>query len=119
MAACIRQLEGWGVTRQQAGGELPVRGVYGVPEQWPHIRALYQWAGFAHTAHTEIVYLARVDDLPRPAEIPVEGLSVRRTAGMNGTRLSAMLAEDVIGYIEVENIRRGSTRGRGTAGGLT
>ena len=23
MAACIRQLEGWGVTRQQAGGELP------------------------------------------------------------------------------------------------
>src|ERR1022692_498541 len=29
MAACIRQLEDWGVTRQHAGGELPVRGVYG------------------------------------------------------------------------------------------
>jgi GNAT superfamily N-acetyltransferase len=95
------------VTRQQAGGELPVRGVYGVPEQWPHIRALYQRAGFAHTGHIEIVYLARVDDLPRRAEIPVEGLSVRRTAGMNGTRLSAMLGEDVIGYIEVETFDEG------------
>jgi GNAT superfamily N-acetyltransferase len=95
------------VTRQHAGGELPVPGVYGVPEQWPHIRAIYQRAGFAHTGHTEVVYLARVDDLPRPAEIPVEGLSVRRTAGMNGTRLSATLGEDVIGYIEVETFDEG------------
>ena len=102
MAACIGQLEEWGVTRQQAGGELPVRGVYGVPEQWPHIRALYQRAGFAHAGHTEIVYLARVDDLRRPTAVPVEGLTVRRSAGMNGTRLSAILGEDVIGYIEVE-----------------
>ena len=47
MTACIRQLERWGVTRQHAGGELPVRGVYGVPEAWPHIRALYERAGFA------------------------------------------------------------------------
>ena len=81
MAACIRQLEDWGVARQQAGGELPARGVYGVPQQWPHIRAIYQGAGFAHTGHTEIVYLARVDDLPRPAAVPVEGLAVRRSAG--------------------------------------
>ena len=102
MAACLRQLAQWRVTRQRAGGELPVRGVYGVPEQWPHIRALYRRAGFAHTGHTEIVYLASVDDLPRPAAVPVEGLSVRRTAGMNGTRLSAVLGEDVAGYIEVE-----------------
>jgi GNAT superfamily N-acetyltransferase len=102
MAACIRRLDDWGVTRQQAGGELPVRGVYGVPAQWPHVSALYQRAGFAHTGHTEIVYLARTDDLPRPAAAPVDGLSVRRTAGLNGTRLSAVLAEDVIGYVEVE-----------------
>jgi GNAT superfamily N-acetyltransferase len=107
MAACIRQLEDWGVTRQHAGGELLVRGVYGVPEQWPHIRALYQRAGFAHNGHTEIVYLARVDDLPRPAAVPIEGLAVRRTAGMNGTRLSAILGEDVIGYIEVETFEAG------------
>ena len=86
MAACIRQLEQWGVTRQHAGGELPVRGVYGVPEQWPHISAIYQRAGFAHTGHTEIIYLARVEDLPRLAEVPIDGLAVRRAVGLNGTR---------------------------------
>jgi hypothetical protein len=36
--ACICQLEEWGVARQDAGGDLPSRGVFGVPEQWPHIR---------------------------------------------------------------------------------
>ena len=107
MAACVRQLEQWGVTRQHAGGELPVRGVYGVPEQWPHISAIYQRAGFAHAGHTEIIYLARVEDLRRPAEVPIDGLSVRRTVGMNGTRLSAVLGEDVIGYIEVEIFEEG------------
>ncbi len=107
MAACVGRLEEWGVKHQRAGGELPVRGVYGVPEQWPHVRALYQRAGFAHTGHTEIVYLARVGELPRPAAVPVEGLSVRRTAGMNGTRFSAVLGEDVTGYIEVEIFEAG------------
>jgi hypothetical protein len=43
--ACIRQLEEWGVARQDAGGDLPSRGVFGVPEQWPHIRELYRRAG--------------------------------------------------------------------------
>src|SRR5450432_4097672 len=81
-AACIHQLEQWRVTRQHAGGELPVRGVYGVPEQWPHISAIYRLAGFAHTGHTEIVYLARVEDLPRLAGVPVGGLSLRRAVGV-------------------------------------
>ena len=39
-------------------------GVYGVPDQWPHVAVLYQRAGFTHTGHTEIVYLAQVQDLP-------------------------------------------------------
>jgi GNAT superfamily N-acetyltransferase len=107
ITACIRQLEDWGVSSQDAGGELSVPGVYGVPEQWPHIRALYQRAGFAHTGHTEVVYLARVEDLPGPAEPPIAGLSVRRSVGINGTRLSAVLAEKVIGYIEVETLDQG------------
>jgi GNAT superfamily N-acetyltransferase len=104
MPACIRQLEQWGVRRQEAGGELPVPGVYGVPEQWPHISARYEKAGFVHTGHTEVVYLARVADLARPKEPPVAGLAVRRSVGMNGCRLSAVLGEDVIGYIEVETL---------------
>ena len=112
MAGCIGQLDAWDVTRQQAGGELPVRGVYGVPEQWSHIRAIYQRAGFAHTGHTEIVYLAAVEHLPSPAAVPVAGLSVRRSVGMNGTRLSAVLGEDVIGYIEVETFDEGERLSR-------
>jgi GNAT superfamily N-acetyltransferase len=107
MAACISQLERWHVARQEANGELPVRGVYGVPEQWPHVRALYERAGFAHTGHTEIVYLAQVRDLVRAGEAPVTGLSIRRSVGMNGTRLSAVLAGDVIGYVEVETFDEG------------
>jgi hypothetical protein len=102
IAACLRQLEEWGVTSQDAGGDLPVRGVYGVPEQWPHIRALYRRAGFAPAGSTEAVYLAQVDDLPRRGAQPVAGLAARRSVGMNGTRLSAVLGEQAVGYIEVE-----------------
>jgi GNAT superfamily N-acetyltransferase len=111
MAACIRQLGDWGVRRQDAGGELPVRGVYGVPEQWPHIRTMYQQAGFVHTGHTEIVYLARVADLPRPAA-PIARLAIRRSVGMNGVRLSAVLGDEVIGFIEVETLDEGERLSR-------
>jgi len=102
IAACITQLERWSVASQSAGGELPVPGVYGVPEQWPHVAALYEQAGFVHDGHTELVYLARTADLPRLARPPVAGLEPRRTVGLNGTRLSAILDGEVIGYIEVE-----------------
>ena len=115
MTACLAQFADWGVSRQHAGGELPVHGVYGVPEQWPHIRALYQEAGFAHTGHTEIVYLARTGDLPRPDRPPLAGLSVRRSVGTNGCRLSAVLGQEVIGCIEVETFDEGERLAR-TAG---
>ena len=115
MSSCLDQFRDWGVSRQHAGGELPVHGVYGVPEQWPHIRALYQQAGFTHTGHTEIVYLARVQDLPGLASPPLAGLSARRSVGINGCRLSAVLGQDVIGYIEVETFDEGERLTR-TAG---
>jgi ribosomal protein S18 acetylase RimI-like enzyme len=102
MAACLDQLRRWQVTRWSADGALPAPGVYGLPEQWPHLRALYERAGFVHDGHTEIVLLARVDELPRPSEPPVAGLEVRRTVGINGTRLSGSLGEKLVGYIEVD-----------------
>jgi GNAT superfamily N-acetyltransferase len=107
IAACLGQLDHWQVSRQTAGGDLPAPGVYGVPEQWPHISTLYTGAGFAHTGHTEIVYLARVADLPRPASPPIEGMSVARAVGINGTRLSAVLDGAVIGYVEMETMDAG------------
>jgi ribosomal protein S18 acetylase RimI-like enzyme len=101
IAACIARLDAWGVERQYADGALPVPGVYGVPEQWPHIRAAYARVGFV-PARTEIVYVATVDELPRPAEPPVKGLSLRRSLGINGNRLSALLSDNVVGYIEID-----------------
>jgi GNAT superfamily N-acetyltransferase len=102
IAACIDQLDRWGVAAQGAAGDLPVPGVYGIPEQWPHVSDLYERAGFVHTGHTEVVYLARVEDLPVATRPPIARLSVQRSVGINGCRLSAVLDEQVIGYIEVE-----------------
>ncbi len=112
MGACLRLLDSWGVASQHAGGELPVHGVYGVPEQWPHVRALYERAGFRHVGHTELVYLARVDDLPAPARPPIDGVAAQRSVGINGCRLSAVLADQVIGFIEVETFDDGERLAR-------
>ena len=103
IAACLAQLRRWGVAHWYADGALPAPGVYGVPEQWPHVRVLYRRAGFVHEGHTEVVLLAQVDELSRTrSEPPVDGLTVRRAVGVNGTRLSACLGSEPLGYIEVD-----------------
>lgn len=112
IAACIAQLDRWNVTSQGAGGELPVPGVYGVPEQWPHVSALFEQAGFTHSGHTELVYLARVPDLHRLASPPLAGLGLQRAVGLNGTRLSAILDGRAIGYIEIEILAGGERLAR-------
>jgi GNAT superfamily N-acetyltransferase len=113
IAACIAQFGRWEVAGQNAEGDLPVPcGVYGVPEQWPHIAALYERAGFVHTGHIEVVYLARVNDLPHPGKPAVAGLALRRSLGINGTRLSAVLGEEAIGYIEVDPLEQGERLSR-------
>jgi len=86
--------------------------VYGVPEQWQHIAALYRRAGFTHTGHTEVVYLAQVQDLPAPGRAPLDGLAVRRSVGINGCRLSAVLGGEAIGYIETEILDTGERQAR-------
>lgn len=116
IAACVAQFGRWGVARECAEGDLPVPcGVYGVPEQWPHVAALYERSGFRQAGHSEIVYIARVASLPRSAAPPLEGLTVRRSVGLSGTRLSALRDGEVAGYIEVEIREKGermSHRGR-------
>ena len=110
MDACLDQLRSWKVDHWHADGALPAPGVYGLPEQWPHIRALYERAGFVHQertgsehdGQTEIVLLARVDELPRPTEPPIGGLRLGRALGVNGTRLYGSLDDKPVGYIEVD-----------------
>jgi hypothetical protein len=48
MASCLEHLDGWDVSNQYADGTLPVPGLYGLPEQWPHVSAAYRRAGFVH-----------------------------------------------------------------------
>jgi ribosomal protein S18 acetylase RimI-like enzyme len=107
IGACISRLEAWAVSRQYADGALPAPGVYGVPEQWPHVRSVFERAGFVRKGQIEIVYLAEVDRLPRPQAL--EGLAVRRSVGINGTRLSAVSDAEVLGYVEVD-MREGTGR---------
>jgi ribosomal protein S18 acetylase RimI-like enzyme len=102
MDASLERLRAWGGDHWHADGALPAPGLYGVPEQWPHVRALYERAGFVHDGHVEIVLLARVDELPGPAAPPLDGLALDRSVGECGTRLSARLGEECVGFIEVE-----------------
>ena len=67
-----RAFERWGVARQYADGTLPAPGVYGVPDQWPHVRAMYERGRVRSRGHVEIVYIAEVEGL-FGAEAPVEG----------------------------------------------
>ena len=98
--ACHAQFQRWGVTRRLADGMLPAPAVYGVPDQWPHVRAIYERVGFRHDGRTEVIHLARVGDLRRPAT--PAGLTARRTLGVNGTRIQAVLDGAAVGYIEVD-----------------
>src|SRR6266487_586344 len=51
-------------------------------------------------------------DLPSPGRPPLDGLAVSRSVGINGCRLSAVLGEEVIGYIETEILDRGERLSR-------
>lgn len=77
---------------------LPTPGVYGVPEQWPHVADLLGRVGFVRGDRTELVYLADVDRLPSPAP----GLEVVRTFGVAGTRFTARHDGVDVGRIEVD-----------------
>ena len=108
MAACLEQFRRWRVIQIHADGDLPVPGVYGVPEQWPHIAGLYLDNGFAAApGAVEIVHLADLADVPAPGEAPLPGLRLRRRVGINGTRLSADLEGASVGFIEVDALENG------------
>lgn len=99
---CLAQLDRWRPRVAFADGTLPAPGVYGVPEQWPHIRDLYLGCGFVADGHAEVVYLAQTAVLLEERGTPGLSLTVRRSLGINGTRLSAIHDGEVVGYVEVD-----------------
>lgn len=90
-----------GAVRIGADGSLPAPGVYGIPDQWPHVAGLLREAGFVPGSVRETVLLADVADLAR-VDPPAAGVELRRSLGVAGTRLAAHLSGAPIGYIEVD-----------------
>ena len=107
-ALCERSLDQliqWGVRIQYADGSLPAPGVYGVPDCWPHVRRLYERAGFDPTSgQREIILVGRLDHVQPPGDTPIEGMSLRReVSGTMGVAFHAILGDEVVGSYEVDD----------------
>jgi ribosomal protein S18 acetylase RimI-like enzyme len=85
-----------------ADGSLPVPAVYGIPQQWPHVRAALEQAGFTAHGPVEVVLVADVADLPRPGPAPLDGLRIDTVLGRHAPRLNAVLDGRVVGFCEVQ-----------------
>jgi GNAT superfamily N-acetyltransferase len=100
MRACLARFARWNARVRYADGALPAPLVYGLPRNWPHIRALYERAGFRHTGDTEVILIARVADLP--AAGPRPGVTAERTPGECGTRFTARAGGKTLGFVEID-----------------
>ncbi|MGW3287909.1 N-acetyltransferase family protein [Streptomyces sp. NPDC001002] len=114
MTACLAQLARWDVRVRYADGSVPAPAVYGLPRNWPHIRAVYERAGFRHVGDTEVVLIARVADLP--VSPPETGTTYERTLGECGTRITAYADDRALGFIEVDTILARAERHARVAG---
>ena len=108
LQAVVAQLDAWRVRRAYADGSLPVPSVYGVPDAWPHVAALYARAGFT-PGREETILVGPVADLPPRTP---NAWSVARQLGTNGVRFAAMLEGQRLGYLEVDTTDDGSRFGR-------
>jgi GNAT superfamily N-acetyltransferase len=110
---CIDQLREWGVGRIYADGALPAPAIYGVPDAWPHVRRIYESHGFVQEGHTEIILVADVDDLPSTVPSVETNLTLTRTLGINGVRLTASSGGDEVGFVELDtDLTRGAALSR-------
>jgi GNAT superfamily N-acetyltransferase len=104
LEAAVVQLTSWRAIRWYADGSLPVTGAYGVPDVWPHIRALYHRAGFS-PGREEVVLACAVADLPPRTP---QTWTITRRLGINGVRFSAERNGDRLGYLEIDTAHDGS-----------
>ncbi|MGK5693864.1 N-acetyltransferase [Streptomyces sp. URMC 128] len=100
MRACLAQFARWNARVRYADGALPAPLVYGLPRNWPHIRAVYARAGFQHAGDTEVILIARVADLPEPGPRP--DVTIERTLGECGTRFTARAGTRALGFVEID-----------------
>jgi GNAT superfamily N-acetyltransferase len=107
--AAVAVLRRWQVAKITADGTLPAPGVYGLPEQWPHVREVLERVGFVRGDRTEVVLLADVASLPRSSGHTV-GLDLVRTLGVSGTRFTARRDGVEVGFIEINTGISGAGR---------
>jgi GNAT superfamily N-acetyltransferase len=112
--ACTDTLDGWGVSRQWADGGLPTPATYGIPDAWPHVRAVIENAGFSDAhGRTETLLAGGLDRVPDPGAPPIAGLIVRREIDNLSVRFTAVLDDQVVGYVNVQDdLTRGGTVSR-------
>lgn len=110
--AALATMRRWGVHRVRVDGTLPGPGVYGLPEQWPHVRALVEQLGFVRGERHELVLFGAVEGLR--ASMDRSRFRVDRTLGVSGTRLTARVGDVSVGYIEVDSNIAGIGRVSGT-----
>jgi GNAT superfamily N-acetyltransferase len=109
--AALAHLARWGVRVCYGDGALPVPGVYGVSDSWPHVQLLYEEAGFDATdGQVEIVYGGPLDGIPALGDPPIEGMSLHRELGPIATAFNAVLDGRIVGTYEVDtDLTRGGT----------
>ena len=110
--AALAQLGAWNVRIQYADGLLPTTATYGVPDSWPHVRRLYEEAGFdAADGQVEVQFAGPVEGAPAPADPPLPGLTLQRALGPSGAEFSAMLDGEIVGIMEVDDdLTRGGSQ---------
>ena len=115
LGRAVEQFERWSVSRQLADISLPTPGVYGVPDQWPHVARALERAGFVQRGRTELVLLAEMAKLVAEDPAPVDGLTVERSVGMSGTRFTAVGAAGgaPLALVEADVVDRGDARASG------
>jgi GNAT superfamily N-acetyltransferase len=101
LAAARQQFAIWGVREEWADVGALVGPFAGVPDVWPHIAVALRAAGYQpDSERDEMTYGGRLDQIALPAAAPLAGLAVQRTAGRLGSRFTALLEQQPIGYCE-------------------
>lgn len=111
LQAALALLREWGSRVHYGDGALPTTATFGISDSWPHIRELYEEAGFdASQGQIEIQLVGSLSAIPLPGPPPVVGLSIQRVMGSLGTAFDAVLNGEVVGSYEVDtDLSRGGS----------
>lgn len=101
LAAVHQRMQRWGVRQIYAGNGGPGPLLGGVMEVWPHlIQALTQAGYDSHSGRSEALFGGRLDHLPPPGELPLQGLALGREVGRFGTNFVVRLDDQRLGWCD-------------------